>query len=257
VYPAEAPRGYPANRVVNVDRAEIMIATLHRPGDNLWLSERFYIPTGKNYIKTWAECASPDMVGEWRNRLVMDALSLRCTHLLFVDDDLLVDEGALLQLYAHGLPIVGGWYPKKQPTIESASMVRLPDGSKAPVPADATGLVECDWSLTCGLTLYSMDVFRAIPYPWFLTTHRGTEDTYFTARAREHGFKSMLDTSVRAIHVDKANGRRYALPLNDGPPHFDTKLTCCGQPMQLTGMQRVCVKCRLTVSAWPAKPGGA
>lgn len=203
-----APEGYPENKIVNIDKAEIMVATLHRPGDTVWLSNSFYIPAGKNNISHWLTCPSEELIGDYRNRIVKDALSLGCTHLFFVDDDVLIDNSALQKLYAHDLDVVGGWYCKKTPIPESATLIR--DGeSKQGVPLTQTGLVEVDWSLTCGLTLYKMDVFKKIPYPWFITSIQGTEDTYFSARARECGIKSFLDTSIQAGHVDKKTGIVY------------------------------------------------
>lgn len=206
----EAPEGYPKNRIVEIDRAEIMVATLHRPGDSVWLSENFYIPTGKNNVKHWVTCESEDMVGEWRNRIVKDALSLGCTHLFFVDDDLVVEPGALQKLYAHDLDVVGFKYVKKTPVPECASMISIPGSeSKQPVPLNATGLMEIDWSLTAGGSLIKMDVFKRIPYPWYLTMQQGTEDTYFCARLREAGIKCWLDNDIFADHVDKSNGDSY------------------------------------------------
>ncbi len=206
----DAPYGYPEDRIVNIDHGDIMIATLHRPDDQIWLSESFYIPSGKNYMKHWETCDNPDMVGEWRNRIVKDALSLGCEYLFFVDDDLLVENDALQRLFAHNLDIVGGWYPKKTPVIESATLISDGKQSKQGVPLDTTGLIEVDWSLSAGLTLIKTDVFKKIPYPWYLTTDRATEDTYFTQRAREAGIKSYLDTSIKAIHVDKATMTGYS-----------------------------------------------
>jgi hypothetical protein len=75
--------------------------------------------------------------------------------------------------------------------------------SKRPVPLDSKGLIKADWSLTAGLTLLNMNVFRKINYPYYLTTDRGTEDTYLTARLKEAGIDSWLDTDVKAGHVDK------------------------------------------------------
>lgn len=206
----DAPPGYPEDRIVNVDRAEIMLATMHRPGDTKWFSEEFYIPTGKNYVKHWITCPNGDSIGEYRNRLVKDALSLGCTHIFFVDDDLVVDKGALQKLYAHDLDVVGFAYPKKQPVIECASMMSMPGSeSKQPVPLDSKGLVEADWALTGGGTLIKMDVFKRIPYPWYLTTPQGTEDVYLTARLNEVGIKSWIDCDLWASHIDKSNGDSY------------------------------------------------
>ncbi len=206
----DAPEGYPPERILHIDRAEIMIASLHRPGDKS-LSESFYIPAGKNYVRHDVICDRADMVGEWRNRIVKDALSIGCTHILFVDDDLIVENNVLQKLYAHDLDIVGGWYCKKQPIPESATMISVTNSeSKQPVPKDATGLVEIDWVLTAGLTLVKTEVFKKLAYPWYMTFPQGDEDTYFAARCREAGIKQFLDTSCKAIHVDKQTMLGYS-----------------------------------------------
>lgn len=205
----DAPEGYPEDRIVNIDRAEIMIASMHRPDEKEWLSRHFYIPSGKNNIVHEVICPNGDMIGEWRNRIVKSALSLGCTHIFFVDDDLLVDEGTLQKLYAHNLDVVGGWYVKKTPVPESATLVSDGTGSMHGVPLDCTGLIEVDWSLAAGLTLVKTEVFKKIPYPWYLTTQQGTEDTYFCARLREVGLKAYLDTSIKAVHVDKTTRMGY------------------------------------------------
>jgi len=204
----DAPADYPQDKIVNIDRAEIMIATLFPPYDQKWLSQEFYIPTGKNYIKHFLICDNPSLIGEYRNKIVKDALSLGCTHLFFVDNDLLVDSSSLQKLYAHNLDVVGFKYVKKTPVVECASMIS--DGeSKKPVPLNAKGLLEIDWSLTAGGTLYKMDIFKKIEYPWFVTTTKGTEDTYFCARLRENGIKAYLDNDILAEHVDRNTGMVY------------------------------------------------
>lgn len=206
----DVPEGYPENRIVNMDTIEIMIATLHRPNDNRWISEEFYIPAGKNYIKRVEVCPDGRLIGEYKSRMVQDAISLGCTHLFIVDDDVLCDNSILQKLYQHKRDIVGAWYAKKTPVPESATLI-LNGETKDPVPVNATGLVEVDWSLTAGCTLYNVEVFRKMDYPYFHTSDKGTEDTYFTQKAIRHGIKSYLDTDLKVGHVDKSTGDIYYL----------------------------------------------
>lgn len=221
----DAPSDYPAHLVLRastgepIDRVDVMIATLHRPGDDVWLSSAFEAPAGLNVCTHAIECPDPLLIGEYRNRVVLSARSVGARYLFFVDDDLLAPQDALLRLYGRmqttGALVVGGHYPRKQSALlEAASMVREQvDGeAKMPVSADARGLVSVDWSLACGLTLYRVDVFGRYPYPWFRTTTHGTEDTYATARMLEAGVEVWLDADVRAAHVDKATGQRWAFP---------------------------------------------
>lgn len=206
----DAPPGYPEDKIMEIDRCEIVIATMHRPGEEHLGVPQLYIPTGKNYSVLQRMCPSAEQIGEYRNKLILDALSIGATHILFVDDDLEVDADALQRLYAHDLDVVGGWYPKKTPVVESATITATPDGkSRMPVPKDATGLVQIKGSLSAGLTLIKTRVFDKIKYPWFLTTTRGTEDTYFCDRLNEAGIDYWLDADVKATHVDRATGKKY------------------------------------------------
>lgn len=206
----DAPDGYPTDKILTMDKCEIMIATLHRPGEENLPFPQVYIPAGKNYCTHYLTCDREDMVGEMRNRLVLDALSIGADYIWFVDDDLEVPHDALQRLYAHDKDIVGGWYPKKTPVLESASLIKVGD-SKGPVPLDSKGLVNIDWALTSGCTLIKTEVFKNMKYPWFYTNIKHTEDTYFTNLATENGYKVWLDADIKAVHIDRSTGKRYAI----------------------------------------------
>lgn len=222
----DAPDWYPANRIVMIDKAEIVIASLHRPlldehgnilvdenGNQMSeqnLSDSFWIPTGKNYIQAHQICPHEDMIGDYRNQLVESALSIGADFIFIVDDDLIVPEDALLKLFSWDLDVVGGWYLKKTPYPESASMIRS-GLSKIPVPLRSEGLIEIDWVITSGCLLIKTDVFRKFSQPWFNTTTHGTDDTNFSQRAIDAGFRIFLDTDVKCIHVDKNTGKQYSI----------------------------------------------
>jgi hypothetical protein len=54
------------------------------------------------------------LVSRARNNLTAQFLAGDCTHLLFIDTDLIFSVEHIARLLAHDLPIVGGFYPKKQ-----------------------------------------------------------------------------------------------------------------------------------------------
>lgn len=77
-----------------------------------------------------------------------------------------------------------------------------------PQPPDANGgLVEC-CGTGMGFNLWRMSMFRDknLRRPWFKTVASkegvGTQDLYFWADARKHGFRCAVDCSVKVGHYD-------------------------------------------------------
>jgi hypothetical protein len=69
-----------------------------------------------------------------------------------------------------------------------------------------------------GCTLYRMDLFRALPAPWFVTVadvvpDKGpqcfTQDLYFCERAKRAGKRFAVDMRVRVGHLDVLSGVVY------------------------------------------------
>jgi len=207
---AQAPPGYPRDKIVDASRIDFVVGVLHRDMErDRPVRERFQFPVGKNHTMIRDECPSGAMIGEYKYRLALHAESLGATHLFILDDDVDPPENTILRLYGHDLDVVGGWYPRKVDPPDSASMI-LVDGAPEPVP-DGPGLIEVDWALTAGCTLYRMGALLRLPRPWFRTTGKCTEDTYFTCMAREHGVRSWLDRDLKVGHIDKNTGRRYEI----------------------------------------------
>lgn len=59
-------------------------------------------------------CVGDSLVARARNKIVADFLATDCTHLLFLDTDLIFSVEAIARLLSHDVAIVGGLYPKKQ-----------------------------------------------------------------------------------------------------------------------------------------------
>ena len=59
-------------------------------------------------------CVGDSLVARARNKIVADFLATDCTHLLFLDTDLIFSVQAIARLLSHDVAIVGGLYPKKQ-----------------------------------------------------------------------------------------------------------------------------------------------
>lgn len=59
-------------------------------------------------------CIGDSLVARARNKLAAEFLASDCTHLLFLDTDLIFSNEQLKALASHDVPVVAGFYPKKQ-----------------------------------------------------------------------------------------------------------------------------------------------
>lgn len=189
----------------------------------------------RQYIVTGGE------VGLARNFIVAKALaveeqdpSLRCSHVFFVDDDVLLHPEALLKLLADDRPIVSGLYFAK--TAVPQALVLMKDGVERKWrPGE---IVDC-FAHGMGLTLIQADVFRRLRdetdlgvdangHPNWFETRRDepivradgapafanwTEDVAFLRKAAALGYQPGVDTSSQAFgwHWSEAEKRAYPL----------------------------------------------
>lgn len=180
-------------------------------------------------------------VGVARNEIVAKALAVeeqdpgvRCSHVFFLDDDVLVHPECLLKLLAHELPIVSGLYFAKSAVPQA--LVLMEEGvAKRWRPGD---LVDC-WAHGMGLTLIDATVFRRLRDEtdlgvdsqgnpaWYATTRdialvtsdgkpligNQTEDVTFLRRAAALGYQPRVDTSPQAFGFHWAHAEQRAYPL--------------------------------------------
>lgn len=210
---------------------------------SLWFAGRiFMLRAPMNRIVRHVYCVGLE-VGMARNEIVARALqieqddpSLRCSHIFFVDDDVLVHPDALLQLLSRQVPMVSGLYYAKSSVPQPLVLSGDYDGTPTSwTPGD---LVPC-WAHGMGLTLIEADVFRRLRdetdlgvdergYPnWFTTTrdaglvtasgvpalYNQTEDVALIRRASALGYQPLVDTSAAAFgwHWDQRAQTAYPL----------------------------------------------
>ncbi len=141
------------------------------------------------------------------NEAAMLAVSDGATYMLCVEDDTFPPTDALLKLLDSGMDIIGAWYPKKTDVREGAP-IELVDGVRRPMVQDGT--IREAYTLTQGCTLIKVDVFKHMPYPWFVTTKHLTQDSFFSQRARDAGYKLWCDTAIICRHIDRETGREHS-----------------------------------------------
>ena len=133
-----------------------------------------------------------------RERLIKKAIELDCTHLLFVDSDMVFETDALQGLLEANKDIVGANYNRRKLPLEATA--ELLDGSFGDDLVQAT-------SIGTGFMLIKLSVFEFLPEPWFFFESNGDgdlatgEDYFFCRLARDKGFEVYADLSVKAGHL--------------------------------------------------------
>jgi len=130
-----------------------------------------------------------------RENLVKKAIELKCTHLLFVDTDMVFHKEALNKLIKRKKDIVGVSYnTRKQPS----ERILWTKGKGNFYEAEA---------VPTGFMLINLKVFKKLRHPWFFweVDTMGNpvtgEDYWFCRLAREHGFKVWVDLSISIKHL--------------------------------------------------------
>lgn len=144
-------------------------------------------------------------VAENRNCLVARAIKSKATHILFIDDDMIVPEDTAVRLLAHKQEIVGITYHPRQ--MNSEAMLKKINAEKMmPVDYNEPPLVECE-GVGGGVLFINLDVFKKIERPWFDWKIYDTgmvkmgEDFYFCEKAREAGYQVWADTTLKVGHI--------------------------------------------------------
>lgn len=180
-------------------------------------------------------------VGLARNEIVRKALAIeqkdpsrRCSHVFFIDDDVLAHPEALLRLLSIERPVVSGLYYAK--TLTPQALVLMENGvERRWRPGE---VVDC-WAHGMGLTLVDADVFRRLRDEtdlgtdargnpnWFETQRdvnivapdgrqafwNATEDVLMLRKAAALGYQPCVDTSATAFGWHWSENEKRAYPV--------------------------------------------
>ena len=130
-------------------------------------------------------------IHEMRNTIALRALELDCTHLIFLDCDMVYPRDTITRLLSHDKEIVGALTFKRCPDFnplcysgEPYKMIQIDPIPEELFEVTATGT---------GCLMIKTHVFENLEYPWFEFVNRDGnlvgEDINFCYNAREKGFK--------------------------------------------------------------------
>lgn len=187
--------------------------------------KNFIAPNLKNLVGSQACKMSVDGAFglgycESRNTLVQRAVYNNFSHILLIDDDMLVPADIVQRLLSYNEPIIGANYTKKVFTLESIATATLPDDkyiysvkSVEPVENDLTPMNISGMGLGC--VLIETDIFKKIEPPWFKFEYDAEgkitmgEDMFFFRKTKEYGFNPKIIPGLCCAHVDFKTGKIY------------------------------------------------
>lgn len=152
------------------------------------------------FIMTWEGCN----VHQARINIVKEAQKANCTHLLFVDSDMVFDADAAEKLLNRDKDIIGVNTNLRKLPLTSTVKFHNEKGEKVFEPNGE--LFECQ-AVGTGFMLIKMSVFDKLPTPWFFYEYdekgdmKTGSDMWFCNKAREAGFKVFCDLSVKVGHI--------------------------------------------------------
>ncbi len=134
---------------------------------------------------------------ENRNHIAAKSINAGCTHLFFVDDDMIIPPDTLDRLLAHDKDIVGGVYKTKYEQQEDVAEY-FDDKREDFMKVKALGT---------GCLLIKTDVFKKLPQPWFKYEWypngmvKRSHDWIFCEDAINAGYDVWADRTLEIGHI--------------------------------------------------------
>ena len=156
----------------------------------------------------------PSSIAHKRNLIVQSFLQHPNApeYLVFLDSDMVFPKGMIPRLLGHHKDIVGVLYPQRLPPFKVIGGVGNISEWTSQNPGNGLQPVDV---LGAGVLIVRRKVLAAIPRPWFsseLTPGSDSEDVYFCAKARDHGFDLWCDTDLEVGHMTFASITAEAAP---------------------------------------------
>jgi hypothetical protein len=111
---------------------------------------------------------------------VWQALDAGCSHVMFIDSDMVMPANTIVTLLSHDKDIVGCYYPKRQ---KGNQIVGVTKDQFRPFDNIMDKGLQKAHTLGCGMLMIKTEVFKNMPQPWFHVEFNDglwtSEDEYF------------------------------------------------------------------------------
>ena len=146
-----------------------------------------------------------------RETMAEEAIKMGADFILFIDDDMLVPKDLFPHLIKHAndadiiAPLCFQRLPPYNPVLYSMSHTVDEKGTitvKTDCMKDYTinGLFYPD-AVGFGVVLIKTEVLKKVAKPWFFSNTSLGEDIYFCLKAKQKGFKLLVDTRIKIGHM--------------------------------------------------------
>lgn len=150
------------------------------------------------------------MLSQSRESLLDEGFDRGCTHILWLDSDMVFPEDTIHRLMAHNRTFVGANYVRK--TIPASPVTAALGGGLTFTDANSTGLEEV-LHIGLGVCLLRLEDIKEIKAPRFTMAWDddlkcyGGEDVFFAKKLREAGVPCYVDhdLSLEVSHVGRFN----------------------------------------------------
>lgn len=188
-------------------RIMIAVPTRHKAEKGLPCLEGLIVPSGMQvkYYNSYGKS-----IAEAYNDIVMTFVKDGADFLLTIEDDTFPPNNALNLLMEHivnGKKVIGAWYPKRNELKEGTPIIINSKGKREALKAD--GNIHEVYTLPMGCSLYTAEVFLKTDFPWFATTSCLTQDSFFSQKLRDAGYKLYCDTNIKCKHIDRETKKVY------------------------------------------------
>jgi len=149
-------------------------------------------------------------IAENRNFLAAKSCQNNCTHLMMIDDDMIIPEFTLKLMLSHDKDMIGVNYNPRM--LSDGYMVWKKgdkEGQRTKKEDLPNELYECE-AIGFGAVLIKTKLFHEIERPWFDWEMYDTgmiktgEDYYFCKKATKKGFKIWCDPHIKPVqHIGK------------------------------------------------------
>lgn len=164
------------------------------------------IKTIKSIPFEWRLIEKEGSIIHWnRESLVSRAIEEGCSHVLFVDTDMVFEGDALGRLLKRDKDIIGVPYHLRTLPLTNTLKVHAEDGSILNEEHPG-GLMRCA-GVGTGFLLIRTSVFGKLSHPWFFweSDNKGEvvcgEDMWFCRKARQAGFDIWCDMTINMGHI--------------------------------------------------------
>ena len=135
----------------------------------------------------------------WNREFLYEAAEAQgCTHIVYVDTDMVFPAGAIKQLVDHGKDIIGIVAYKK--AFPKFACVRIKEGVEMRPEEIPHELFQCE-EVGTGLMAVNLERMKTIPPPHFEANMPLGEDLYFCRKARAAGLEVWCDPTIEVKHI--------------------------------------------------------